>query len=133
LGSNYVGTVVFDGAKLYVGTGTPLSTGATNSFAVSSDSTGASFTAHAVSPSHPDLRTESIQAEGTAVRVGAYPAYYLSADGGLTFVPKDLRGSLKRITGSGAKLYAAVLDGSGYGGVAISSDGGQSFTIRGKE
>src|SRR5207245_4985501 len=94
---------------------------------------GASFTPHAVSPSHLDLRTDSIQVEGTTVRVGAYPAYYLSTDGGLTFVPKDLRGSLKRITGSGANLYAAVEDGSGFGGVAISADGGQSFTIRGKE
>src|SRR5712691_964216 len=133
LGDNYVGALAFDGTRLYVGTGTPFSTGATNSFAISSDSTGASFTAHAVSPSHLDLRTESIQVEGTTVRVGAYPAYYLSTDGGLTFVPKDLRGPLKKITGSGANLYAAVENGTGYGGVAISADGGQSFTIRGKE
>ena len=48
-------------------------------------------------------------------------------------MPKDLRSSLKKITGSGANLYAAVEDGSGFGGVAISADGGQSFTIRGKE
>ncbi len=133
LGNNYVGALVFDGAKLYVGTGAPFISGATNSFAISTDSTGASFTAHTVSPSHPDLRTESIQVEGTTVRVGAYPAYYLSTDGGLTFVPKDLRGSLKKITGSGANLYAAVQDGSGFGGVAISNDNGQSFTIRGTE
>ena len=133
LGDNYVGALAFDGTRLYVGTGAPWISGATNSFAVSTDSTGASFTPHAVSPSHTDLRTESIQVEGTTVRAGAYPAYYLSTDGGLTFVPKDLRGSLKKITGSGANLYAAVEDGSGFGGVAISADGGQSFTIRGKE
>ena len=133
LGDNYVGALAFDGTRLYVGTGAPWISGATNSFAISTDSTGASFTPHAVSPSHLDLRTESIQVEGTTVRVGAYPAYYLSTDGGLTFVPKDLRGSLKKITGSGANLYAAVENGTGYGGVAISADGGQSFTIRGKE
>jgi len=133
LGNNYVGALVFDGTRLYVGTGSPFISGATNSFAISSDSTGASFTAHAVSPSHADLRTESIQVEGTTVRVGAYPAYYLSTDGGLTFVPKDLRGSLKKITGSGTNVYAAIEDGSGFGGVAISNDNGQSFTIRGTE
>ena len=130
LGDNYVGQVVFDGARLYVATGSPVSSGATNSFAVSSDSTGASFTPHAVSPSHTTLRTESIHVEGTTVRVGAYPAYYLSTDGGLTFVPKDLRGTAKKITGSGANLYALVEDGSGFGGVAVSTDSGQSFTIR---
>jgi len=72
-GNNYVGALVFDGAKLYVGTGAPFVSAATNSFAISTDSTGASFTAHAVSPSHMDLRTESIQVEGTTVRVGATP------------------------------------------------------------
>jgi len=133
LGDNYVGALVFDGTKLYVGTGAPFISGATNSFAISTDSTGVSFTPHAVSPSHASLRTESIFVEGTTVRVGAAPAYYLSTDGGLTFVPKDLRGSLMKITGSGSNLYAAIQEGSGFGGVAVSTDNGQSFTIRGTE
>src|SRR5207244_12229159 len=101
LGDNYLGALAFDGTRLYVGTGAPWISGTTNSFAVSTDSTGASFTPHAVSPSHLDLRTDSIQVEGTTVRVGAYPAYYLSTDGGLTYVPKDLPGSLKRMSRSG--------------------------------
>src|SRR5206468_2641346 len=77
--------------------------------------------------------TESIQVEGTTVRVGAHPAYYLSTNGGLTFIPKDLRGTVKKITGSGANVYAAIEEGAGYGGVAISTDDGQSFTIRAVE
>src|SRR5207302_736483 len=98
LGSISVRRLVLAGSTLYVATGAPWISGATNSFAISTDSTGASFTPHAVSPSHLDLRTDSIQVEGTTVRVGAHPAYYLSTDGGLTFVPKDLRGPLKKIT-----------------------------------
>ncbi len=130
LGSNYVGDIVFDGTRLYAGTGEFWLSGASNSFSVSTDATGATFQPHAVSPPHPSLRTESIQVEGSTVRVGAYPAYYLSSDGGLTFVPKDLRGSVRKITGLGTTLYAAISDGSGYGGLGISTDRGQSFTIR---
>ncbi|HZY02214.1 MAG TPA: Ig-like domain-containing protein, partial [Anaeromyxobacteraceae bacterium] len=130
LGSNYVGEIVFDGTRLYAGTGDPSFSGASNSFSISTDAGGAPFTPHAVSPSHTTLRTESIQVEGGTVRVGAYPAYYLSGDGGLTFLPKDLRGSVRKITGLGTTVYAAIDDSSGYGGVAISGDGGQSFTIR---
>jgi len=133
LANNYVSAVVFDGTRLYVATGAPFVSGSTNSFAVSTDATGASFTARAVSPSHPDLTVESVHVEGATVRVGAHPAYYLSADGGVTFAPKDLRGSIKKITGTGANVYAAIQEGSGFGGVAISTDSGQSFTIRGKE
>ena len=47
--------------------------------------------------------------------------------------PKDLRGTVKKITGSGANVYAAIEEGAGYGGVAISTDNGQSFTIRAVE
>jgi hypothetical protein len=130
LGSNYLGEIVFDGIRLYAGTGEPWISGASNSFSVSTDDTGATFTPHAVSPPHSTLRTESIHVEGTTVRVGAYPAYYLSTDGGSTFTAKDLRGSVQRITGLGSTLYAAISDGSGYGGLAISTDHGQSFTIR---
>ncbi|HEU4383960.1 MAG TPA: chitobiase/beta-hexosaminidase C-terminal domain-containing protein [Anaeromyxobacteraceae bacterium] len=130
LGSNYVGKIVFDGTKLYAETGEPWLSGASNSFSISTDATGASFQPHAVSPSHPTLRTDSIHVEGSTVRVGAYPAYYLSTDGGVSFTPKDLRGSVRKITGLGSTLYAAVSDGSGYGGLAISTDRGQSFTIR---
>ncbi|HET6924066.1 MAG TPA: hypothetical protein VFI16_13045, partial [Anaeromyxobacteraceae bacterium] len=36
----------------------------------------------------------------------------------------------QKITGLGTTLYAAISDSSGYGGVAISDDRGQSFTLR---
>ncbi len=130
LGDDYVGEIVFDGTKLYAGTGVPWVSGTSNSFSVSTDATGATFTPHAVSPPHPTLRTGSIHVEGSTVRVGAYPAYYLSTDGGLTFTPRDLRGSVRKIIGLGTSLYAAISDGSGYGGLAISTDRGQSFTLR---
>jgi hypothetical protein len=129
LGSNYVGEIVLEGTTLYVATGEPWISGTSNSFSVSTNG-GTSFTPHAVSPPHPTLRTESIHVEGSTVRVGAYPAYYLSGDGGQTFVPKDLRGSVRKITGLGTTVYAAIDDSSGYGGVAISSDQGGSFSIR---
>jgi hypothetical protein len=35
-----------------------------------------------------------------------------------------------KITGLGTTLYAAISEGSGHGGVAISTDRGQSFTLR---
>ncbi len=133
LANNAVQVVVFDGTKLYVATGSPFSSGSTDSFAVSTDTTGASFTARAVSPSHADVSVQSIHVEGTTVRAGAYPAYYLSTDGGVTFVPKDLRGSIRKITGAGANVYAAIQEGAGFGGIAISTDSGQSFTIRSQD
>lgn len=130
LGDNYVDSLVFDGTKLYAGTGAPWISGTNNAFSISTDATGATFTPHAISPSHPGQANNSIQVEGSTVRVGAYPAYYLSTDGGLTFVAKDLRAAVRKITGLGTTLYAATDDGSGYGGLSVSTDRGQSFTIR---
>jgi hypothetical protein len=133
LGSNYVGELVLAGTTLYLGTGEPWISGTSKSFAISTDG-GTSFTFPLVCPkTNPTLRINSIFVEGTTVRVGAYPAYYLSVNGGSSFVPKDLRGSLIKVTGAGANLYMAVGDSSGHGGVAISSDGGQGFTVRGME
>jgi len=133
LGSNYVGQLVLAGTTLYLGTGEPWISGTSKSFAISPDG-GTTFTFPLVAPkTAPDLRVGSIFVEGATVRVGAYPAYYLSVNGGTSFVPKDLRGALKRVTGSGTNLYLAVEDSSGYGGVAVSTDSGQSFTIRGLE
>lgn len=129
LGSNFVNRVVVSGSNVYVGTGTPFSSGATNSFAVSTNG-GTSFTPHTVSAAHTDLRVDTLQVEGTTVRIGAYPGYYLSTDSGLTFTAKDLRGAVTRLTGASGVLYAAIQDSAGYGGVAISSDHGMSFTIR---
>ncbi len=134
LGSNYVDQLVLAGTKLYLGTGESWFTG-TKSFAISPDG-GTNFTFPLVAPkTDPGLHVGSIfvDVDGTTVRVGAYPAYYLSVDGGTSFVPKDLRGALKRVTGSGTNLYMAVEDSSGHGGVAVSTDRGQSFTIRGLE
>lgn len=130
LGSDYVGAIAFDGTHLYACTGEPWVSGATNSFSVSSDATGSTFTPHPLSSSHVSLRAESVQVEGTTVRVGAYPSYYLSTDGGVGFASMDLRGDVKRITGSGTSLYAAIQDSSGYGGVAVSTDRGRSFVVR---
>jgi hypothetical protein len=129
LGSNYVGHLVVSGSNVYVGTGEPFISGATNSFAVSTNG-GTSFTPHTVSAAHTDLRVGSLQVEGTTVRVGAYPGYYLSTNGGLTFTAQDLRGAVARLTGASGVLYAAVQDSAGYGGVAISHDYGMSFTLR---
>ncbi|HEX2691840.1 MAG TPA: Ig-like domain-containing protein [Kofleriaceae bacterium] len=130
LGSNFVNRVVVSGSNVYVGTGEPFISGATNSFAVSTNG-GTSFTPHTVSAAHTDLRVDALQVDGTTVRVGAYPGYYLSTDGGLTFTAKDLRGAVKRLTGASGVLYATIEDASGqYGGIAISSDYGMSFTIR---
>lgn len=133
LGSNYVGDLAFDGTRLYACTGEPWLSGAGNSFSVSSDETGASFTPHALAPSHSTLRAESVQVEGLTVRVGAYPSYYLSTDGGVTFASMDLRTAVTKITGTGSTLYAAIANGSGYGGVAVSTDLGRSFVVRGKD
>jgi hypothetical protein len=130
LGSDYVGELVLAGTTLYLGTGEPYLSGTARSLAISTNG-GTSFTFPLVSPStDPMLRIDSIFVEGSTVRVGAYPAYYFSVNGGSSFVPKDLFGSLTRVTGSGASLYLAVQDGSGHGGVAVSGDRGQSFTIR---
>jgi hypothetical protein len=130
LGSDYVGAIAFDGTHLYACTGEPWVSGTADSFSVSSDATGSTFTPHPLSPSHASLRAESVQVEGTTVRVGAYPSYYLSTDAGVTFASMDLRGAVKRITGSGTSLYAAIQDSSGYGGVAVSTDRGRSFVVR---
>ena len=133
LGSNYIGELVLAGSTLYLGTGEPYVSAAARSLAISTDG-GATFTFPLVSPkTDPTLRIESIFVEGATVRVGAYPAYYLSLDGGASFSAKDLRGSLTSVTGSGSNLYLAVQDSSGHGGVAVSGDRGQSFTIRGLE
>ncbi len=133
LGSNYVGEVVLAGTTLYLGTGEPWISGTSKSFAISTDD-GTTFTFPLVAPmTDPTLRIDSISVEGTTVRIGAYPAYYLSVNGGSSFLTKDLRGALTKVTGSGTNLYMAVQDSSGHGGVAVSSDGGQSFTIRGRE
>jgi hypothetical protein len=133
LGSNHVGALAFDGARLYACTGEPWLSGAGNSFSISSDATGATFTPHALAPSHPTLRAESVHVEGTTVRVGAYPNYYLSTDGGVTFASMDLRPAVRKITGTGSTLFAALSNGSGYGGVAVSTDRGRSFVVRGKD
>jgi hypothetical protein len=133
LGSDYVGIVVLSGTALYLGTGEPFLSAATRPLAISPDG-GTTWSFPLVSPvTDPTVRVESIFVEGTTVRVGAYPAYYLSINGGTSFVAKDLRGAVTRIAGSGSNLYLAVQDSSGHGGVAVSTDLGQSFTIRGRE
>ncbi|HEY6006400.1 MAG TPA: Ig-like domain-containing protein [Anaeromyxobacter sp.] len=133
LGSDYVGIVVLAGTTLYLGTGEPFLSASTRPLAISPDG-GTTWSFPLVSPiTDPTVRVESIFVEGTTVRVGAYPAYYLSVNGGASFVAKDLRGAVTRIAGSGANLYLAVQDSSGHGGVAVSTDLGRSFTIRGRE
>lgn len=133
LGSDYVGDVVLAGSTLYLGTGEPWYSSATTPFAISTDG-GTTFTFPLVAPkTDPGLSIGSIFVEGSTVRIGAYPAYYLSVDGGTTFVTNDLRGALTKVTGSGSNIYMAVEDSAGHGGVAVSSDGGVTFAIRGRE
>jgi Bacterial Ig-like domain/Chitobiase/beta-hexosaminidase C-terminal domain len=133
LGSNYVREIVLAGSTLYLATDDPWSTGTTRPFAISTNG-GSTFTFPLVCPkTDPGLKINSIFVEGSTVRIGAYPTYYLSTNGGSTFVSEELRGALLRVTGSGANLYAAVQDSSGHGGVAVSTDGGQSFVVRGME
>jgi hypothetical protein len=133
LGSNHVGVLAFDGTRLYAGTGEPWVSGTSNSFSISTDATGASFTPRPLSTAHPTLRAESTHVEGSTVRVGAYPNYYLSTDGGVSFASMELRSAVRKVTGTGSTLLAAISDSSGHGGVAISTDRGRSFVMRGKE
>jgi hypothetical protein len=133
LGADHVGALAFDGTRLYACTGVPWVSGTSKTFAVSTDASGATFTAKPLEPAHATLRAETVQVEGTTVRVGAYPGYYLSTDGGASFASMDLRSSVGKITGDGSVLYAAIANTSGYGGVAISSDRGGSFVLRGND
>lgn len=133
LGSGFVGSLAFDGTRLYVCTGEPWVSGTTNGFATSTDATGATFTAKPLQPAHPTLRCETVQVEGATVRVGAFPNYYLSTNGGGTFASMDLRSAVKKIAADGSILYAAISNGSGHGGVAISTDRGGSFVVRGRD
>ncbi len=93
--------------------------------AISTDG-GATFTAHAFYPPDDQRAATAVYAEGSRVFVGASPTWYRSTDGGVTYAAQDLATSgVNRVTGSGGTLYL-----SAGGALAITSDGGRSFTIR---
>lgn len=118
LGSNSVTGVTANGANVYATTGTFVS--------YSTDS-GASFGATSFDLTNPD----SIALIGGTLHVGAYPSYYTSVDGGVTFTRKGLPTSFMGdiAVATDGTLYVQVEDSSGYESVAKSTDGGFTFSV----
>jgi len=78
-----------------------------------------------------DADVYAIHVEGADVHVGAYPSYWVSHDHGATFALADLPGyAARRVIAVGAKVYAAIDDSAGFGGLVISGDRGTTFTYR---
>jgi ligand-binding sensor domain-containing protein len=95
---------------------------------------GGAFTRRRIPGGTRDVDVHDIHVEGPDVHLGAYPSYWVSHDHGATFALADLPGSAaRRVIAAGAKVYAAIEDSSGFGGLVISSDRGTTFTYRGIE
>jgi hypothetical protein len=95
---------------------------------------GGPFTRRRIPGGTRDADVYAIHVEGADVHVGAYPSYWISHDHGATFALADLPGDDgRRIIAQGAKVYAAIHDGSGFGGLVVSTDRGATFTYRSLE
>jgi hypothetical protein len=116
--------------RVYATTEVLFST-ATSRFWMASSPSGP-FTRRYVAGGTRDAPVSAIHVEGADVHVGGYPSYWLSHDHGDKFALADLPGNdVKRVVAKGAKVYAAIHDSSGFGGLVVSSDRGTTFTYRG--
>jgi hypothetical protein len=116
--------------RIYATTEVLFST-ATSRFWVASSPEGP-FSPRHVAGGTRDAPVSAIHVEGADVHVGGYPSYWLSHDHGETFALADLPGNdAHRVVAKGAKVYAAIHDSSGFGGLVVSSDRGTTFTYRG--
>lgn len=95
---------------------------------------GGGFTRRRIPGGTRDVDVYAIHVEGADVHLGAYPSYWVSRDHGATFALADLPGNdVHRVVATGAKVYAAIHDSSGFGGLVVSSDRGATFTYRSLE
>jgi hypothetical protein len=117
--------VAVSGARVFLATGSPWSSGSTDAFCVSANG-GTSFApGWFVAPDRTTAIASTIHAEGSDVWVGYSPSFFRSTDGGATFDLGDLPTVADDVVASGGKLFAAT----GYG-VAVSTDGFRTFTTR---
>jgi hypothetical protein len=132
LGTNPVTQLAAGDGRIYAATKASYSS-EPSAFWVSSGP-GGGFTRRHIPGGDRDVDVYAIHAEGADVHVGAYPSYWVSHDHGATFAVADLPGTdAHRVVAKGAKVYAAIHDSSGFGGLVVSSDRGTTFTYRGVE
>ncbi|MGD8641919.1 MAG: Ig-like domain-containing protein [Gammaproteobacteria bacterium] len=124
--SNNVTDLHLDGVYLYAATGTGLSV---------FDTGNTTFTTHQPAAwSTFGVTVEAVHTQAGNIYLGAYPSFYQSTDNGATWEQQGLPASASPVehiaAAADGTLYFHVSNSSGFSAIAITTDKGETYTIK---